>query len=194
MRSREELLSELKKITLLKRNDFKSNMWRLVILPHVIYGCNILFNKRILQLVKPRVPTWGRGRHFHLSTVPLSTHKTPSVCAQCPSFRQKSGWSWSCSRLAPENEWIRRSVFFMLCVLGPYIQLVFVEFDVDFLVLFRPYDPRAVNLRNVDIISLKIFMRRKLTGCWYFSACLVCSSDMLKVPEWENWNNFFASY
>ena len=50
----------------------------------------------------------------------------------------------------------------VLCFLKTYVQLVFVEFDVDFLVLLRPYDPRAVNLRHVDIISLKIFMRRKL--------------------------------
>ena len=37
----------------------------------------------------------------------------------------------------------------VLCFLKTYVQLIFVEFDVDFLVLFRPYDPRAVNLKNV---------------------------------------------
>ena len=35
----------------------------------------------------------------------------------------------------------------VLCFLETYVQLVFVEFDVDFLVLLRPYDPRAVNLK-----------------------------------------------
>ena len=50
----------------------------------------------------------------------------------------------------------------MLCFLESYIQLVFVEFDVDFLVLLRPNDPRAVNLKMLLMISLKTLSEQNL--------------------------------
>ena len=40
-------------------------------------------------------------------------------------------------------------------------------------------------------IDISLEMSRELTGCWYFSACLVCSSDMLNVPE--HWNHLVAT-
>ena len=52
--------------------------------------------------------TWGRGRRFRLSRARRWIHRIPFVGARCPFSHRKSGWSWSCNRLAPE----KRDYFF----------------------------------------------------------------------------------
>lgn len=47
--------------------------------------------------------TWGRERRFRLSRARRWIHRIPFVGARCQFSHRRSGWSWSCNRLAPEK-------------------------------------------------------------------------------------------